>query len=346
MSDTREILRRGIGDFAPGPEAYERVLRRLERKRRTKRIVAGAVAAAIVLIGSLAFLRSVVRTEQPLVTDEPVAVGNGKIAYRDGYQIVVIEPDGSGRVQLTSGRYNNYPNYPAWSADGSKIAFVAYDHGETSLFTMNADGSGKTLVQGVTDRIDGFMHPSWSPDGTQLVFMAGLSGHGDRSIRLYVVNVDGSGLTKITRGRHQDWWPSWSPDGTKIAFVTGPVGTRRDLATMSPDGSNRTTLVRGSTNYADWSPDGSQILFTQNSRRGWDVFRINSDGTGRIRLTDSPGKGEFFPVYSPDGTQIAFRRSFDNWHNYIVTMVIGGTQGPRRVTEVAFTEDPLSWQPT
>ena len=276
-----------------------------------------------------------------MVTDEPV--GNGKIAYNDDNQIVVIEPDGSGRVQLTSGRYNNYP---AWSPDGSKIAYVAYEHGEGSLFTMNADGSGKTLVQGVTDRIDGFMYPSWSPDGTQLVFMAGLSGHGDRSARLYVVNVDGSGLTKITRGRHQDWWPSWSPDGTKIAFVTGPVGAKRDLATMSPDGSNRTTLVRGSTNYPDWSPDGSQILFTENSRRGWDVFSISSDGTRRTRLTDTPGIWELFPVFSPDGTQIAFRRWLNSWRSYIVTMVIGGTEGPVRVTEVDHSEDPLSWQPT
>lgn len=338
MSDTREILRRGIEDFAPGPEAYEHVLRRLERRRRNRRIGAGAVAAAIVVTGALAFLAAS-RTDPPLVADDPV--GNGKIAYPEGEQIHVIAPDGSGGVQLTFGPRSSYP---AWSPDGSRIAYV---RGETSLFIMNADGSGQTLVQGpITERTYHFFQPSWSPDGSQLVFAAGSSGGGHgASYKLFVVGVDGSGLTKITDGP-QDWWPSWSPDGTQIAFVTGPFGRKRDLVTVSPDGSNRSTLVRGYTDYPDFSPDGSQILFVSRSRGGSDVFSINSDGTGQTLLTHSPSKAEYFPVFSPDGTQIAFRLPVTNWQTYIVTMSIDGTGGPVRVTEVGSTEDPLTWQPT
>ena len=251
--------------------------------------------------------------------------GNGKIAYEDDGQITVIEPDGSGKVQLTSG------SYPAWSADGTKIAYVL----GASLFIMNADGSGQTLVQGpISDRIFEYRHPAWSPDGTQIVFAVGFHDGRDRS-ELYVVDVDGPDLTEITPGRLQGWWPSWSPDGTLIAFRTG---WRRGLATMSPDGSNL-TLFPGLADYADWSPDSSQIIFMGG--RG-DVFRINSDGTGRTNLTD--GKGGFFPVYSPDGTQIAFRGG-GGFHAYIVTMSIGGTDVVR-VTEVDHVEDSLSWQPT
>ncbi len=161
-----------------------------------------------------------------------------------------------------------------------------------------------------------------------------------------MVDVDGSGLTEITPGPLQGWWPSWSPDGTQIAFRTG---VRRRLATMSPDGSNL-KVFPGFADYADWSPDGSQIIFMG---AGFDVFRINRDGTGRTNLTHSPDD-EFFPVYSPDGTQIAFRRPNcgtrpvpcrSSRGAYIVTMVIGGTDVVR-VTEVDHFEDSLSWQPT
>jgi Tol biopolymer transport system component len=282
-----------------------------------------------------------IRSERVPSERVPVDQGgsNGRITYSDGDGIQVIEPDGSGQVQLISGRD---PGYPAWSSDGAKIAFVR----GTSLFVTNADGSGETLVQGpINDSNYSFFSPSWSPDGNQLVFAAGFTSTRDGSYKLYVVNVDGSGLTKIPQGDHQDWWPSWSPDGTKIAFATGTVGSERDLATISPDGSNRTTLVRGWVNYPDWSPDGSQILFVDTTS-GWDVFAIGSDGTGRIRLTDSPDEEEFFPVYAPDGTQIAFRRRVEGSGTYIFTMVIGGTEAPVRVVKVTSTEDPVAWQPT
>ena len=145
---------------------------------------------------------------------------------------------------------------------------------------MNADGSGQTLVQGpINDRTDSYRHSSWSPDGTQLVFAARFSDGRDRS-ELYVVDVDGSGLTGITV-LLQGWWPSWSPDGTKIAFRTGLPW---HLATMSPDGSNLTQFP-GSADYPDWSPDGSQIIFMDQEA----VFRINNDGTGRTKLTRTAG---------------------------------------------------------
>jgi SARP family transcriptional regulator, regulator of embCAB operon len=93
MSETREILRRGRGPLRT--RSHQRALRRTERKRPNPRIMLDA-AAAIVIMGSLAFLRALPRAEQPLVTNEPV--GNGKIAYLDHQQIQVIEPDGSLEV--------------------------------------------------------------------------------------------------------------------------------------------------------------------------------------------------------------------------------------------------------
>lgn len=333
MSDTRDLLRRGLEGFEPTPDAFERVLVRRDRKQRNRRIAAGAVGLALLLAIIGGWLAAVSLDRSQPADPEPIQPRSGKIAYQDDGQITVMEPDGSGKVQLTSG------DFPDWSPDGTKIAYVL----GSSLFVMNADGSGQTLVQGpFSDRISSYRHPSWSPDGTKLVFAAGFFGGGDRS-ELFVVDVDGSGLREITPGPLQGWWPSWSPDGTKIAFRTGSPSR---LATMSPDGSNL-TLFSGSADYPDWSPDGSQIIFVD---RG-DVFRINSDGTGRTKLTDRQ-EPVFFPVYSSDGTRIAFWSPecgpwlgpcLSSRSAFIFTMVIGGTNV--RIARVDH-EDSLSWQPT
>jgi Tol biopolymer transport system component len=334
VSDTRDLLRPGVEGYEPTPDAFERVLVRRDRKQRNRRVVAGIVGIAVFVIMAAGLLHLLGSKPTP-ADPEPIQPRDGKIAYQDDGRITVMEPDGSGKVQLTSG------DYPDWSPDGTKIAYVL----GASLFIMNADGSDQTLVQGpINDRIDSYRHPSWSPDGTQLVFAAGLSDGRDRS-ELYVVGVDGSGLTEITSGPLQGWWPSWSPDGTKIAFRTGLPWR---LATMGPDGSNLTQFP-GSADHPDWSPDGSQIIFID---RG-DVFRINSDGTGRTKLADSL-EPAFFPVYSSDGTQIAFTRPdcgtrpgpcLSSRDAFIFTMVIGGTDVVR-VAKVAHAEDSLSWQPT
>ena len=147
---------------------------------------------------------------------------------------------------------------------------------------MNADGTDRTLVQGRISkhRYYFFGRPAWSPDGTQIAFGTAArftSSNGRRwDFKIYLVNADGSGLTRISSGR-QDSWPSWSPDGNQIAFTT-----RRGLATMNPDGSNRTMLVRGGSD-PDWSPDGSQITFVRGvGRTATDVPRLLAADPRRV----------------------------------------------------------------
>jgi TolB protein len=268
--------------------------------------------------------------------------GNGKIAYSDDKQIHLIDPDGSGHAQLTFGEKRS--RSPAWSPDGSKIAFLRGNK-PSSLFIMNADGTDRTLIQGrISERRYYFFdRPAWSPDGTQIAFSTAARLHvgGERrwDLRLYVVNADGSGLTRISRGRHQDSGPSWSPDGTRIAFTT----RRGELATMNPDGSNRTMLGRRGGD-PDWSPDGSQITYVHSvGNTATDVFLVNSDGTGRVRLTDTPDRWDFSPVVSPDGKKIAFVDA--KWRSDIFVMSTAGTDVVR-VIDKKVTGTTLSWQAT
>ena len=277
--------------------------------------------------------------------------GNGKIAYydfaQDPQQIYTIEPDGSSPTQITSGPRHSID--PAWSADGSEIAFTRareFFRGTPALVTMNADGTGRTVIFRPSGKRRALFSPSWSPDGSQIVFCM----FGDQGSRLFVINADGSGLTKITRGDHNDSSPSWSPDGTAIAFSTYKH-RHNFLMTMDIDGSDRTVLVaRGQNDEPDWSPDGSQIVFSRNIGRGRnDVVVINADGTGRTRLTDTPRRWEWTPVFSPDGLRIAFPRGRSGKPLSpadIFTIAVDGTDEQRLTDTNRIDEFALNWQAT
>ena len=84
--------------------------------------------------------------------------GNGKIVFSNGLQIVAMNADGSEQTKLTDN--SAFDSWPAWSPDGSQIAFSRTGIGG-GLYIMNADGSDPTFL-------DGGSHPAWSPDGTKM----------------------------------------------------------------------------------------------------------------------------------------------------------------------------------
>ena len=141
--------------------------------------------------------------------------GNGLIAYYDyassPEQIFAVEPDGSPVTQLTHGDRGSRD--PHWSADGTTLALVKdpIASGRDRLATMNADGSNvTTLLSGVGQRRKTIYNPTFSPDGTRIAFCA----FGSAPSAIYLINTDGSGLTKISR-RHQ-------PTATRHGLRTEP----------------------------------------------------------------------------------------------------------------------------
>jgi Tol biopolymer transport system component len=144
---------------------------------------------------------------------------------------------------------------PAWSPDGSRIAFVGLTGGDYpgSLRVVNADGSGLTEVPLA---LSGFLilgGPAWSPDGTRIALSVCNQG-----CNIYVVRPDGSDLTQLTTGVHDRIWcgavtPAWSPDGTRIAYTSvqySECGTPwARIMEIPAEGGEPVTLVD-----AGWSP--------------------------------------------------------------------------------------------
>jgi Tol biopolymer transport system component len=129
----------------------------------------------------------------------------------------------------------------------------------------------------------------------------------DNVERIYTMNPDGSGLTKLTEGPHQ-LQPAWSPDGKKIAYMD-TLKNETALYLMNADGSESKLLTSNifhSVNLA-WSPDGTKIAFCsvtphQGSNSKFSLHVINADGSNEVSLAEGSGS----PTWSPDGKQIAF----------------------------------------
>lgn len=134
-------------------------------------------------------------------------------AARRHASLFAINADGSDLRQLS--RVSGYSAEPAWSPDGSQIAFISDRDGNPSLYVMRSDGGE---VRRLTD--EGFFEgrPSWSPDGRRLAFFR-TGTLGDRPhATIQVIDLHGGKASTLVPGNGYD--PAWSPDGSRIAFVS------------------------------------------------------------------------------------------------------------------------------
>jgi Tol biopolymer transport system component len=219
---------------------------------------------------------------------------NGLIAFAHGEgglaDISVVSPDGSGRKVLVASDADEL--WPAWSPDGTKIAYTTdesgmdresmavFSHGD--IVVMNADGSAPISI---TERYDGVpdphsadswkllksddWDPTWSPDGEEIAYMGVIAPDtwesSDALSDIYVVKSDGSARRNLTNTSDiMEVAPEWSPSGSRIAFISVNVlefmqkGTF-SLSLIDTDGSDRQEVTkltwfpfRGTNGYLDW----------------------------------------------------------------------------------------------
>jgi dipeptidyl aminopeptidase/acylaminoacyl peptidase len=180
---------------------------------------------------------------------------------RDGKDhLFLVDPNGSDLFRLTHcGGFCLGPGEfsPAWSPDGTHIAFASSASGSPDIYSITTDGTNDVERLTFTMGSDGNEEsPSWSPDGAQIAYEK--TNAGGTAGDVWVMNADGSGQTDLTEQfGSDDHTPAWSPDGAHIAY-----GCSFKVCTVNNDGTEKATLTQDTTFSPDWQPIACTILGT------------------------------------------------------------------------------------
>ncbi len=195
----------------------------------------------------------------------------------------------------------------SFPGEPGRIAFMSNRPGNFDIYTVKQNG--KDVVQLTTDSASD-LFPSWSADGSKIVFTSTRDGNTE----IYVMNADGSGQTRLTSNTSFEENPVFSPDGSKIAFAS-----THDAPISCPG----TALPASCVPYTE-------------------IYVMNADGSNVVRLTTNWALDRF-PIFSPDGSKIAFTSNRDG-NTEIYVMSADGTDQVRITNRPGGDSQP-NWSP-
>jgi Tol biopolymer transport system component len=274
-------------------------------------------AIILVVLGVLLALFSAIAIGQQPSPKLPAPLGvarNGLIAFDDGGDIYVVNPDGSGRRQLTSGSATD--TAPEWSEDGTRIAYWSEQepNGTFTIKVMDTDGSHlSTLVDGVTQPPASW-RISWSHDGRFLAYADRMVQGPRLWDRIMVVPVAGGDPVELVSPGQA---PTWSPDDTMIGYQSG--GMSKDIKKI-PQGlsvirTDRTgqQLIDGASTanewayaYPQWSPDSRQVTYHAQLPGDFAVIDVATVTGSAVQAIGPQAADAVWPMWSPDGSRIAY----------------------------------------
>jgi serine/threonine protein kinase/Tol biopolymer transport system component len=220
-------------------------------------------------------------------------------AYSDA-SLYLISADGSGLKQLTTIPGSDFD--PAWSPDGTRIAFTSLRDGTKDIYVLTLETGAVTRLTTVRQPVQENSQPAWSPFSNQIAYTVKRYG----AYQVWVMSETGENNVQMARSGQAlwDYLPSWGPDGETILFNQRNLGpTLPWLLTIryeDRDSASPTRLeFQPPIEDVHFSPDGQWLVFESAAEAGnYDIFFSTFTGEGLTRLTTDPAV-EFDPAWRP-----------------------------------------------
>jgi Tol biopolymer transport system component len=215
-------------------------------------------------------------------------------------------------TKLTDNSWND--EYPVWSPDGMRIAFTANPEGHYDIFIMEADGSDVTRL---TTSKDQEKEPAWFPDGKSIAYSSEIKKFIRKQLILWRVDTQTKKTERVIPGYNRNHAiPHVSPKGNLLTF-TGKRTIGWDAAVYDIKKNDVKFLDEGGkTCRARFSKDGKKLAYVSSKAGGKaDIWIMNPDGSGKMRLTERTETHDYFPAWSPDNKFVVFNSSKQHDHN-------------------------------
>lgn len=223
-----------------------------------------------------------------------------RIAYvnRQGRKFSLVVADSDGQNEQILLVQNEPIMSPAWSPNGSALAYVSFETGHAAIYLQSLYSNQRKVL---ADYRGSNSSPAWSPSGDQIAFVLAKDG----AAQIYTISSEGSGMQRVTFGGGIDTEPNFSPDGQSLLFTSDRGGNPQIYRMPAKGGAaQRITFGEGKNYSPRFSPDNKNFVFTHQT--GGKFYIATQDfQTGQMEVITAGG-WEKNPSYSPNGKLIMY----------------------------------------